>query len=74
MEFPFKLKLQLFLYIEYSPPMLKRNYISVLKGGAKALSHGLSLPRACALLSLSLSLSLSLTLSCYLLNKMELQH
>ena len=35
-----------------------------IKGGAKALSLGLSLPRACALFSLSLS--------CYLLNKMEL--
>ena len=37
-----------------------------IKGGAKALSHGLSLPSACALslaLSLSLSLSLSLTFS-----------
>ena len=35
-----------------------------IKGGANALSLGLSLPRACALFSLSLS--------CYLLNKMEL--
>ena len=57
------------------------------KGGAKAFSHGLSLPRACAhslslFLSLSLSFSLpthsstlfssSLGFSCYLLNKMEL--
>ena len=33
-----------------------------IKGGAKALSPGLSLPHACAL-SLSVSLSLSLTLS-----------
>ena len=33
-----------------------------IKGGAKALSHGLSLPRACAL-SLSLSLSNSHSLS-----------
>ena len=30
-----------------------------IKGGAKALSHGLSLPRACALFFLSLSLTLS---------------
>ena len=30
-----------------------------IKGGAKALSQGLSLPRACALFSLSFSLSLS---------------
>ena len=30
-----------------------------IKGGAKALSHGLSLPRACALSFLSLSLLLS---------------
>ena len=56
-----------------------------IKGGAKALSLGLSLPRACArslslFLSLSFSLpmhsftlfSLSLGFSCYLLNKMEL--
>ena len=52
-----------------------------IKGGAKALSHGLSLPRAPAL-SLSLSFSLpthsstlfssSLGFSCYLINKMEL--
>ena len=55
-----------------------------IKGGAKAISLRLSLPRACAL-SLSLSLSLSpsparssilfsssLGSSCYLLNKMEL--
>ena len=41
-----------------------------IKGGAKALSHGLSLPRACALFFLCLSLTLSL--SCYLLNKTEL--
>ena len=60
-----------------------------IKGGAKALSHGLSLPRARALsLSLSLSLTHSISLpthsstlfssslgfSCYLLNKMELKH
>ena len=38
------------------------------KGEAKALSHGLSLPRVCALFFLSFSLSLS----CYLLNKIEL--
>ena len=37
-----------------------------IKGGAKALSHGLSLPRECTLFFLSLSLS------CYLLNKIEL--
>ena len=40
-----------------------------IKGGAKALSHGLALSRVCAL---SLCLSLSFSLSCYLLNKMEL--
>ena len=39
-----------------------------IKGGAKVLSHGLSLPRTCTLFSLSFSLSLS----CYLLNKIEL--
>ena len=33
-----------------------------IKGGAKVLSHGLSLPHACALFFLSLSLSLSLLL------------
>ena len=43
-----------------------------IKGGAKALSLGLSLPRTCALFSLSFPLSLSLSLSCYLLNKIEL--
>ena len=41
-----------------------------IRGEAKALSQGLSLPLTCALLSLSLSLSLFL--SCYLLNKIEL--
>ena len=56
-----------------------------IKGGAKVLSLGLSLPRACVCaLSLSLSLSFSLPthsstlfssslgFSCYLLNKIEL--
>ena len=38
-----------------------------IKGGAKALFHGLYLPCACVYM-----LSLSLSLSCYLLNKIEL--
>ena len=40
-----------------------------IKGGAKALSLGLSLPRACALFSLSLFLFLSLSLTFLLSSK-----
>ena len=40
-----------------------------IKGGAKALSHGLS---PVCVRSISVFLSLSLSLSCYLLNKIEL--
>ena len=40
-----------------------------IKGGAKALSDGLSLLRACALFSLSLSLSLFLSLTLLLSSK-----